>query len=121
LKQIVTKSGFPNREEIGEIGLHLGWLLLQHADQDPAFRASLVPVVVERFKSGEMSRTDVAKIIDRSLKSAGKPQKFGTQFDWLSGHFKLPANLADINQNRAELGLMPLEDYACLMNTHLQE
>jgi hypothetical protein len=123
LRKLVREQGYPTAEQVGETGVHLAWVLLQHSDQDPEFRASLVPILVERYKADEMSPTDVAKVIDRSLKAAGRPQRFGTQFDWLSGHFQLPSKTValEINKNRAELGLMPLEDYACLMNRRLAE
>jgi hypothetical protein len=123
LRKLVKAQGYPTAEQVGATGVHLAWLLLQHSDQDPEFRASLVPTLVEQYKSGELSPTDLARVMDRSLKAAGRPQRFGTQFDWLSGHFKLPSKtvLLEINKNRAEIGLMPLEDYACAMNRRLAE
>jgi hypothetical protein len=55
--------------------------------------------------------------VDRLLRAAKKPQRFGTQFDWQSGTFSLPERqiLEEIEANRRQLGLMPLEDYACKM------
>jgi hypothetical protein len=64
----------------------------------------------------------LARLTDRVLLAAGKPQRFGTQFDWFSGRFKPKGivNLADIESNRSSLGLMSLADYACMMNGKLK-
>ena len=45
----------------------------------------------------------------------------GTQFDWASGRFdpKDIADAPDVDARRRELGLLPLADYACLMNRAL--
>lgn len=50
-----------------------------------------------------------------------QPQRYGTQFaqqDWHAAHFRLPddAQTAGFDRQRAELGLMPLADYVCMMN-----
>ena len=57
-----------------------------------------------------------------NTRGAGKPQRFGSQFDWYSGQFKPKGagNIADIEANRRALGLMPLADYACMMNGKLK-
>jgi hypothetical protein len=83
---------------------------------------SVQPIFVQRQKAGELPADDVAKLTDRVLLAAGKPQRFGTQFDWYSGQFKLKGagNIADIEANRQALGLMPLADYACMMNAKLK-
>ncbi len=74
------------------------------------------------LKGGELPADDLARLTDRVLLAAGKPQRFGTQFDWYAGQFtpKGAGNIADIEANRQALGLMPLADYACMMNGRLR-
>jgi hypothetical protein len=76
----------------------------------------------QRHQAGELSADDLAKLTDRVLLAAGKQQRFGTQFDWSSGQFKPKGtgNTADIEANRQALGLMPLADYACMMNAKVK-
>ena len=120
---LVKRQGFPSVAQVGEVGVHRAWLLVQHSDAHPEFRAALLPVLTQRYAAGEFDATDLAKVIDRSLKRAGKPQRFGTQFDWMSRHFQLPGEteLRRFDSNREQLHLMSLEDYACFMNQQLAE
>ena len=123
LKKEIRRNGFPAAAAVGERGVHLAWVLLQHADADSEFRRSLVPVMLERFKAGELSPLDLARFVDRVLKAAGQPQQYGTQFDWQSHTFSLPPSgeLTQIDRHRREIGLMPLADYACTMNRRLEK
>jgi len=119
LRGLIRDSGFPNADQVGEDGVHLAWLLLQHADYDPQFQRSMLPALVERWKHHELPGDDLARLTDRILKASGQPQRFGTQFDWRSATFRLPDHDAvnEIDKNRALLGLMPIADYACMMQT----
>lgn len=116
LRQLIFQKGFPTAAQVGNEGVHLAWILLQHADQDPKLQSELLPVLQQRFAAGELPMNDLARFTDRVLVASGKPQRYGTQFDWFSAEdFKLPeANrLAEIDAERSRLGLMPLADYVC--------
>lgn len=122
LRRLIGTAGLPTAAEVGESGVHLTFLLIQHADAARDLQQKALPILVERYKTGELPATDLARLIDRILVEQKKPQRFGTQFDWLSGKFPLPdpAQVAEIDANRRELGLMPLADYACRMNDWLR-
>jgi hypothetical protein len=111
------EKGFPTAAQVGEPGVHLTWILLQHADSAPQLQQQWLPTLVARYQSHELPANDLARYVDRLLRAAKKPQRFGTQFDWQSGTFSLPERqiLEEIEANRRQLGLMPLEDYACKM------
>jgi len=76
-----------------------------------------LPVLEQRHSAGELTANDLARTTDRILVASGKPQRYGTQFDWFAGNFELPEprSLAEIDANRSHLGLMPLADYVCTM------
>ena len=118
LRGLIGTAGLPTAGEVGEFGVHLTFLLIQHASTAPDLQRKALPILVERYKAGELPATDIARLIDRILVEQKKPQRFGTQFDWLSGKFPLPdpAQVTEIDANRRELGLMPIADYACRMN-----
>jgi hypothetical protein len=118
LKALVRDKGVPTADQVGENGVKWTWLLVQHAVRDPQLQATVLPMFVKRYEAGEISADDVAKLTDRILVAQGKPQRFGTQFDWLSGQFEHhpAADVAQIEAHRRELGLMPMSDYACMMN-----
>lgn len=115
LRQLISEKGFPTAAQVGNEGVHLAWILLQHADQDPKLQSEQLPVLEQRFAAGELPANDFARITDRVLVASGKPQRYGTQFDWIVGEFKLPepSRLAEIDTERSHLGLMPLADYVC--------
>lgn len=116
LRKLIADKGFPTAAQVGNEGVHLAWILLQHADEDPKLQSGLLPVLQQRFAAAELPANDLARFTDRVLVASGKPQRYGTQFDWFSAEgFKLPeANrLAEIDSERSRLGLMPLADYVC--------
>lgn len=117
LRNLVATKGFPTAAQVGKQGVHLAWVLLQHADQDPKLQKDLLPTLERRFAAGELPANDLARITDRVLMAGSKPQKYGTQFDWFTGDFSLPEQrtLVEIDAARAELGLMPLADYVCTL------
>jgi hypothetical protein len=118
LKALVRDKGIPTVDQVGENGVKWTWLLVQHASRDPQLQAAVLPMFVKRYEAGELSGDDVAKLTDRILVAQGKPQRFGTQFNWLSGQFEHhpAADVSQIEAHRQELGLMPMSDYACMMN-----
>jgi hypothetical protein len=122
IKNLSANTGIPTVAQVGESGVHWTWLLVQHADDDPQFQLSVQPVFAQRQAAGELPADDLARLTDRVLLAAGKPQRFGTQFDWFSGRFKPKGvvNLAEIDTNRRALDLMSLADYACMMNGKLK-
>lgn len=115
LRKLIAEKGFPTAARVGNQGVHLAWILLQHADEDPKLQSELLPVLQQRFAARELPANDLARFTDRVLVASGKPQRYGTQFDWFAGDFKLPeANrLAEIDAERNRLSLMPLADYVC--------
>jgi hypothetical protein len=117
LRNLIHGGGFPTATDVGEVGVHLAWILLQHADQAPDLQRRLLPTLAKRYESHELSPTDLAKYTDRLLLAMKKSQRYGTQFDWQTRLFKLPDHrtVAKINAHRRELGLMSIEDYACMM------
>jgi len=123
LQELSKDTGVPTVAQVGELGVHWTWLLVQHADEDRGLQAALLPEFEKRYTAGELPADDLAKLTDRVLSALGKPQRYGTQFDWFSGVFK-PRNardLAAIDANRRTLELMPLADYGCMMNTRLKQ
>lgn len=121
LTRLLKQDGFPRVDQIGEVGLHLVWVLVQHADRDPPLQRLVLKAFERLHTANELSGDDLARLTDRLLVNQNQPQRYGTQFDWASGRFD-PKNIADaeeVDGRRRELGLMPLADYACVMNRAL--
>jgi len=120
LKQEIAVHGFPTVAQVGEQGLASAFLLVQHADRDPAFqRASLAALSTPARRRG-ISGQEFAMLTDRVLVHEGKPQRYGTQVHPDPAH---PGRIvmgaledpAQLDARRAAVGMMPEADYQCIL------
>lgn len=121
LKAQVQKSGFPTVAQVGEQGMSAAFLLVQHADRDPAFQASVLQTLENRGNDKGVKNSDFALLTDRVLRAQKKPQRYGTQFDADPAHpgkmVMAPVEeVAHLDERRAEVGLMPISDYRCVLD-----
>ncbi len=113
LKQVIAAHGWPGSSLARTDGASAAWLLVQHADRDPAFQRQCLDLVTAAAAQGEASRTDLAYLTDRVLLAGGEPQEYGTQATVRDGRYA-PVNLRDpggVDQRRASVGLPPLAEY----------
>jgi hypothetical protein len=120
LKQVVAEHGWPTRSMVGDDGSNAAWLLVQHADADPAFQRECLDLMT-RLSAEEVLPMNVAYLTDRVLLAEGKKQVYGTQFAEIEGK-QQPRPLEDpehVDERRAEVGLPSLEEYTRLIEqTH---
>ncbi len=118
LKALVQRQGFPTVEQVGRKGVNDAWLLVQHADRDPAFQAQVLDVLKPRVASGGVRKQDFAMLVDRVRRAQNKLQIYGSQFmpDKL-GHLVPEPNddMAHVDERRAVMNLMPLAAYHCML------
>lgn len=118
LKGVVDRQGFPTPETVGELGVSNAWLLVQHADSDPAFQAAVLKTLQSRLADSGVQKADIAMLTDRVLRAQGKPQHYATQFTPGKDGRPILApvdDLAHVDQRRAAMGLMPLPVYRCVL------
>ena len=114
LKEIVAEHGWPTRAEVGEDGRSAVFLIVQHADRDPAFQRVALEPMREAYGAGDASGHDLALLTDRVRVAEGRSQVYGSQVYMEPGK---PPTLrpieheAAVNRRRAELGLEPLSEY----------
>lgn len=122
LRQMVAAHGWPGTSLVGEDGAHAAWLLVQHADHDPAFQQECLDRMTAAGP-GEVNRKNVAYLVDRVRVNTSQPQRYGTQF-WTDadGVFG-PRPMEDaerVDELRSEMGLSPFEEYEqTMMQLHL--
>jgi hypothetical protein len=115
LRHIVDQDGFPTIAMVGIDGVHAAFLLTQHADNDLAFQEKILKIITRRWQSGVFDGNGYALLTDRVLRSQGKPQRYGTQFEERDGDWK-PEPLADeahVDERRHALGLISIANYSC--------
>lgn len=120
MKPLFTRRGFPTAAQVGRHGVSAAFLLVQHADQDPAFQAAMLAALVKAGKNGEIMKADVAMLTDRVLLAQHKPQRYGTQYDIDQAHLTAmkPQPTEDpghVDERRASMDLMPRADYECVL------
>lgn len=113
LDEIVKAHGWPGKSKVGEEAAHAAWLILQHAIAHPDLQRKCFPLLVEQVEAGEISPVDMAMLEDRIRCFEGRPQRFGTQFDWDEKKLMSPLPLDDISlveERRKKIGLRPLKE-----------
>lgn len=111
LDAIIQQHGWPGKSLVGEDGAEAAWLVLQHAIADPALQRKCLPLLRESAASGEVKAAHVAYLEDRICAFEGRPQRYGTQFDWDEHGQLSPWTLQDperVDTYRASVGLGPL-------------
>jgi hypothetical protein len=82
LREIIEQRGWPGRALVGDRGGRAAWLILQHAIAYPQMMRSGLELIREASVRGEVSPAEVAVLEDRIRILEGRPQLYGTQYDW---------------------------------------
>lgn len=117
IKQVVAEQGFPTLAQVGRDGVEAAWLLVQHADQDPAFQMQVLDDLQTRSAHGGISAQNYALLVDRVLIAQHQPQRYGTQYRVVDGKLQPDPteDPANVDKRRAAAGLPPLADYECVL------
>jgi hypothetical protein len=109
MKEVIAKHGWPGKKIVGVDGANAAWLLVQHADADPAFQKDCLAKMEPLVQTGEVSGKDYAYLFDRVAIADGRPQRYGTQFD---GEDIAPLeDPAKVDERRKSVGLGTLAEY----------
>jgi len=117
LKKLLAGRDWFTIDEFGEKADNDAWLLVQHADLDPAFQQDVLARLEKLYPSGRTSKRHYAYLYDRTATGAGKPQRYGTQGTCEGGVWRPDAleEPAAVDRRRAEVGLEPLAAYRASM------
>jgi hypothetical protein len=113
LAQIIAQIGWPAPSIVGEDAARSAFLIVQHAISCPAFMRSCLPLLERAAQIGEVPQIEVAMLTDRMLVLSGKPQIYGTQFDWDETGQMSPQPIENIeraDQLRKAAGMETLEE-----------
>ncbi len=114
LDRIVKINGWPGFSNVGSDAAGAAFLVVQHSNIDA--QRKYFPIIEAAAAKGEAAQSDVAMLQDRILMHEGKPQIYGSQLraNEASGQMEFwqIEDEANVNKRRAEVGLIPLEDYA---------
>ncbi len=113
LDKIISEIGFPTKEKVGEKASEAAWLVVQHAISQPKFLKKCARLLFLHYKDQKAIKIQLAYLTDRIAFFEGRPQLYGTQFDWNQEGILVPAAIQDsglVNSLRAAIGLNSLEE-----------
>lgn len=107
------ESGWPTVAQVGEDGQRAAWLIVQHAISLPPFQRRCCELLAAAVARGDVPGWQLAMLTDRVCTLEGRPQRYGTQFDWDAAGDLSPLPLEDatrVDEWRAQIGLEPLAE-----------
>jgi hypothetical protein len=113
LTRILDEHGWPDRSKAGPDGAEAAWLIVQHAIAHPALQRRALGELMKAADRGEVPRWHPVMLEDRIRMFEGRPQRYGTQFDWDADGRLSPVSIedrADVDQRRKSVGLRPLDE-----------
>ncbi len=119
LAELLGEYGWPGFDLVGEDGSLAAWVIAQHADLDLDVQQRALELLREAAERDQASRGDLAYLHDRVAVATGEPQLYGTQIRCGDDRLPVPAtpiaDVASVDDRRAEAGLPPLEEYVAEM------
>jgi hypothetical protein len=108
LREVIETHGWPGRTLVGYRGARAAWLILQHSIAFPELMRSGLELMRGAALEGEVSAAEVAVLEDRIRVLEGRPQLYGTQYDWDDHGEMSPLPIEDpgrVDQRRLSIGL----------------
>jgi hypothetical protein len=112
LAAILDRHGWPAAALVGEDGSAAAWLVLQHAIGDPPLMRRGLELL-SRLRPREIDPARLAMLEDRIRAFEGRPQRYGTQYDWDEAGKLEPLPVEDpgrVDELRQSVGLGPLDE-----------
>ena len=113
LVAIIAEHGWPGRSLVGEEGAHSAWFVLQHAIGNPPLQRRGLQLLREALVRGDIPAAQVAHLEDRICFFEGRPQRYGTQYDWEENGKLSPHPIEGpegVDERRRSVGLGPLAE-----------
>ncbi len=113
LRAIIATHGWPGRSLVGDEAAAAAWRIVQHAIGLPAFQRAMLPVLTAAAAAGDVDPAQVAMLDDRIRVFEGRPQRYGTQYDWDEDGAALVPMVGveapdGVDARRAAVGLPPM-------------
>lgn len=121
LAVILTEHGWPGVSHVGPDGEWAAFLLVQHAIAHPQLVRRAAAFLQQAAARGDAPPSQFALLVDRMCWLEGRPQVFGTQYEWDEAGALNPAPIEDpggVDARRAGFGLPPLSEQTARMRAN---
>jgi hypothetical protein len=114
IEKIIEDHGWPGKTLVGEDAADIAFLVLQHCG-DVVIMEKYLPIIEQAVGEGELDKPSLALFVDRIRMFKGEDQLYGTQLSYNDSTKILQLYPVEDEQNlnarRAQMGLIPIEDY----------
>ncbi|OJV44426.1 MAG: hypothetical protein BGO25_04830 [Acidobacteriales bacterium 59-55] len=112
LKQIVSEKGWPTIAMVGIDASNAAMLILTHTP-DHAWQQQMLPQLTQLADADKIDPSSLALVVDKSLVSAGKLQRYGSQFKYINGAMAMYGveDPGGLDRKRARALLPPIDVY----------
>lgn len=124
LNDIIDTIGYPTIDKVGEEASEAAWLIIQHSIGQPGFMKKCKKLLEKAVSENQADPKNLAYLADRIAVLEGKPQLFGTQFDWDENGELNPRrydDVGEVNRRRQALGLNTLDAQTVLMRRQAEK
>jgi hypothetical protein len=122
LEVILETHGWPGCSLVGPDGAQAAWFVLQHSISRPALMRKCLPLIRAASQRQDVEAKYPAYLEDRIACFEGRPQRYGTQFDWDESGELNPKPLeqpARVDDYRASVGLNTLAERTLQIRSEL--
>lgn len=112
LKAYIKTHGFPVLSNAGDKAVQLSWVIIQHSISYPDFQRECLIQMRLAAAADDYPKDLLAYTDDRIAFFEGRPQLYGTNFDWLDGELR-PTPIEDpdyLDHRRHALGLPSMSE-----------
>jgi len=113
LEGIIKAVGYPTIAKVGKAASHAAWLIIQHAISLPLFMKMSAEQLAIAVDENQADPKELAYLTDRIAVFEGRPQLYGTSFDWDDNGALSPQPYDDIERvdaRRKKLGMNLLSE-----------
>lgn len=124
LTNIIDKIGYPTSERVGPEASEAAWIIAQHAISLPCFLKRCAALLTDETNLGRQNQIHLAYLTDRVAVFEGRPQLFGTHFDWNEAGELVPQpfdDAAKVDERRKQLGLVSLAEQTAAMQAQAKQ
>ncbi|MBX7096254.1 MAG: hypothetical protein K1X89_00960 [Myxococcaceae bacterium] len=115
LREILDQQGWPTADQVGEDGAEAAWILALHLASDAPLMQRCLTLLESAVKRGVAPPEHLARLTDKVLLQQGKPQRYGSQLDFLPDGGTTPAAPIEapelLESRRRALKLVPYPAY----------
>ncbi len=123
LNKIIKLIGYPTKAKVGEQASDAAWLIIQHSIGQPEFMRKCAYLLEQAVSEKRANPKHLAFLKDRIASYEGKPQIYGSSFDWDEQGEMSPKpydDLTKVNQRRKSLGLNTIQEQTQIMREQVK-